>query len=61
MLLSGLSLSPLTATIVFVIAILSGYRYRRVWKEEGPRWQLWLFGAIAAACLLTVALVPLEV
>ncbi|MFS4436627.1 hypothetical protein ACMA5I_00285 [Paracoccaceae bacterium GXU_MW_L88] len=54
------TLTPITATIFFVIACLSGYRYRRVWKAEGPRWQLWLFGVIAASLLLLLALVPLR-
>jgi len=46
---------------LFVIACLAGYRYRRVWKAEGPRWQLWLFGLIAASGLLTLAFVPMAV
>ena len=53
-------LTPLTATIIFVVAVIAGYRYRRVWKAEGPRWQLWLFGLIAAVCLLTVGFLPLK-
>ena len=53
-----LSLSPLMATALFVLAALAGINYRRIWKAAGPRWQLWLFGSIAAACLLTVGFVP---
>lgn len=49
------------ATTLFVIVCVAGYRYRAVWKAEGPRWQLWLFGLIAAAGLLTLAFVPLAV
>ncbi len=56
----GFFLTPLTATIIFVVAVIAGYRYRRVWKAEGPRWQLWLFGLIAAVCLLTVGFLPLK-
>nr|WP_299426876.1 hypothetical protein [uncultured Shimia sp.] len=52
-------LSPWLATVLFVLACLAGHRYRRAWKEEGPRWQLWVFGLIAALCLLIVGLVPL--
>lgn len=59
--LPDLSLTPPIATALFVLACLAGYRYRRVWKAEGPRWQLWLFGAVAALGLLTLAFVPLAV
>nr|WP_247738852.1 MULTISPECIES: hypothetical protein [unclassified Shimia] len=55
-----LILSPAVATVLFVLACLAGHRYRRVWKEEGPRWQLWLFGLVAASCLLLVALLPVS-
>ncbi len=54
------SLGPLMATTLFVLACLAGYRYRNVWKAEGPRWQLWLFGGVAAAALLILAFVPLK-
>lgn len=56
-----LSLSPVTATILFVIGCLAGYRYRRVWKAEGPRWQLWVTGMIAAASFLILGFVPMNV
>lgn len=59
--LPELILSPAVATTLFVLACLAGHRYRRVWKEEGPRWQLWVSGLIAASCLLVLALVPLSV
>ncbi|WP_420548063.1 hypothetical protein [Curvivirga sp.] len=52
------TLTSLSATIIFVIACLAGFQYRRVWKAEGPKWQLWLFGLIAAACLLIVGFMP---
>ncbi|WP_298500774.1 hypothetical protein [uncultured Maritimibacter sp.] len=52
-------LPPILATIIFVIACIAGYGYRRVWKAEGPRWKLWVYGLVAAACLLTLAFVPL--
>ncbi|WP_420569016.1 hypothetical protein [Thalassovita sp.] len=54
-----LTLTPLIATVIFVIACLCGYQYRRVWKAEGPRWQLWLFGLLAASGLLILGFVPL--
>jgi len=59
--LTELTLSPTSATLLFVIACLAGYRYRSVWKNEGPRLQLWTFGLIAAACLLSLGFVPLQV
>lgn len=51
-------LTPLTATLLFVLACLSGYQYRRVWVKEGPRWKLWLFGLVAGVCLALVAFIP---
>ena len=57
---SQLFLTPVTATVLFVIAVIAGYRYRRVWKSEGPAWQAWLFGTIAAACLLVLGFMPLR-
>lgn len=51
-------LTPAVATVIFVVGCLAGYRYRTVWKAEGPRWQLWLYGVIAAAALLTLGFVP---
>ena len=60
MLNSAISLPPTLALILFVIGVVAGIQYRRVWKAEGPTAQLWVFGVIAAACLLTVGLIPLE-
>ncbi|KJZ22441.1 hypothetical protein [Tritonibacter mobilis] len=59
--MTELTLSSTSATLLFVIACLAGYRYRSVWKNEGPRFQLWIFGLIAAACLLSLGFVPLQV
>ncbi len=55
-----ISLTPGVATAIFVTAVLAGYRYRRVWKAEGPRWQLWVFGTVAAGCLLALGFLPLR-
>ncbi|MEM9317099.1 MAG: hypothetical protein AAGA95_21020 [Pseudomonadota bacterium] len=55
-----LILSPAVATAIFVLACWGGYQYRRVWKAEGARWQLWVYGLIAASCLLLLAFTPLE-
>ncbi|MEM6440728.1 MAG: hypothetical protein AAF763_13645 [Pseudomonadota bacterium] len=53
------ALTPALATAIFVLACWGGYQYRRVWKAEGPAWQLWAFGLIAAASLLALGFVPL--
>lgn len=53
------ALTPAIATAIFVLACWGGYQYRRVWKAEGPAWQLWTFGLIAAVSLLTLGFVPL--
>ncbi|MEO0882138.1 MAG: hypothetical protein AAFY34_05355 [Pseudomonadota bacterium] len=57
---ADLHLSPLAATILFVIAVFAGYRYRANWKQEGPAWKAWMFGSIACVCFLTVGLVPVR-
>ncbi len=57
---SELTLTPIVATALFVLAVLAGYRYRRVWKTQGPQWQLWVFGLVAATCLLALGFIPLE-
>jgi hypothetical protein len=48
------------ATVLIFLAVLAGNRYRRIWKTEGPRWQLWLFGLLAACALLMLAFVPMQ-
>lgn len=57
--MSELTLTPVTATIIFVVSCLMGYSYRRVWKAEGPRWQLWFYGVTAALGLLVLGFVPM--
>lgn len=54
------ALTPVTATLLFVVACLAGYRYRSVWKAEGPRWQLWVFGLVAAVALLVLGFLPMR-
>ena len=58
---ADLTFSPAVATVIFCITCLAGYRYRRVWKAEGPRYQYWLFGLIAAAGLLSLGFIPIDV
>ncbi|MEM9422563.1 MAG: hypothetical protein AAF986_08670 [Pseudomonadota bacterium] len=55
-----MTLPPLIATLLFVVAIVSGYQYRKVWKQEGAAWKAWLFGSVAGGALMIVALVPLQ-
>ena len=55
-----LALTPVTATLLFVVACLAGYRYRSVWKAEGPRWQLWVFGLVAAVAALVLGFLPMR-
>ncbi len=58
--MTDLTLTPGIATVLFTVACLAGYRYRRVWKAEGPRSQLWLSGLVAAGTLLILGFVPLS-
>ena len=57
----GFALSPGLATVLFCLTCLAGYRYRRVWKLEGPIYQYWVFGILAAAGLLVLGFVPVSV
>ncbi|MCV6592772.1 MAG: hypothetical protein OIF48_07465 [Silicimonas sp.] len=59
--MTDLTLTPALATAIFVAACLAGVQYRRVWKAEGPRWQLWLYGALAALGLTILGFVPLAI
>lgn len=61
MTLGDITLSPALATVIFCVACLAGYQYRRVWKAEGPTYQYWVFGIVAAAGLLVLGFVPLDV
>ncbi|WP_136634859.1 hypothetical protein [Pseudooceanicola onchidii] len=58
--MDDMTLSPLIATAIFCVTCLAGYQYRRVWKTEGPRAMYWVWGLIAAAGLLTLGFVPLD-
>ncbi|MEM8802060.1 MAG: hypothetical protein AAFY06_00780 [Pseudomonadota bacterium] len=58
--MSDLTLSPMAATLIFFATCLAGYSYRRVWKNEGPFYQYWVFGLAAAAGLLLLGFVPLD-
>lgn len=52
------SLTPISATCLFLVAVIAGYRYRSVWKTEGPAWQAWVFGSIAGLSLLALGFIP---
>jgi 4-amino-4-deoxy-L-arabinose transferase-like glycosyltransferase len=54
-----ITMTPMIATVIFVLACLCGVQYRRVWKAEGPRLQLWIFGILAGAGLLILGFVPM--
>ena len=58
---NDLTLTPAIATLIFCVACLAGYRYRSVWKAEGPTYQYWVFGLIAAAGLLALGFIPIEI
>lgn len=57
--LADLTISRTVATLIFCAACLAGYRYRQVWKAEGPRHLYWIYGAIAAIGLAVLAFIPL--
>ena len=57
-----LYLTPLSGTIIVVIAVVCGHRFRLAWKNQKPGWhgKAWLFGSLAASGLLVLAFVPLR-
>lgn len=58
----SLHLTPLSGTIIVVVAVVCGHRFRLAWKNQVPGWQrkAWLFGLLAASGLLVLAFVPLK-
>ncbi|KAA8607022.1 hypothetical protein AL036_12300 [Salipiger aestuarii] len=56
----GFALTPVSATALFTAACVAGVQYRRTWKADGPLWQLWVYGLIAAGGLLALAFLPLR-
>ncbi len=59
-----LHLTPLTGTILMVIVVLAGHRFRKAWKdrESDPRWtrRAWIYGTVAFLGLIVLAFVPLD-
>ncbi|MEM8984666.1 MAG: hypothetical protein AAGC71_16760 [Pseudomonadota bacterium] len=59
--LADITLPSSASLALFVIAVIAGHQYRRVWKENGSRRQAWVFGLIAATGLIAAALIPMRV
>lgn len=59
LLLENLNLTPFWATILVVVAVFAGHQYRKNWKNEGPLWKAWAYGALAGGCLLALGFIPL--
>lgn len=57
-----LSLPPALATLIFLLVVICGHNFRKVWKEQPLGWQkrAWLFGVPAAVGLLALGLLPLK-
>ncbi|MEM7082058.1 MAG: hypothetical protein AAF465_04950 [Pseudomonadota bacterium] len=53
-------LSPPVAVAIFIITVLAGYQYRRVWKADGSRTGLWVWGSVAFLGFAILGLVPLS-
>ena len=55
-------LTPLSGVLLVVISVVSGHRFRRVWKEQASGWRprAWCYGLIAALGLLALAFIPLR-
>ncbi|MEM7670230.1 MAG: hypothetical protein AAF317_14005, partial [Pseudomonadota bacterium] len=54
------SLNVLRTGQINHLACWGGYQYRRIWKTGGRMWKLWLYGVLAASCLLILAFAPLS-
>ncbi|MEM0946063.1 MAG: hypothetical protein AAGK37_01550 [Pseudomonadota bacterium] len=59
--MADFTLTPVWATVIFIASCVLGYQYRRVWKAEGPLWQLWVYGVLTASGLAILGFVPLEI
>ncbi|MEM1174634.1 MAG: hypothetical protein AAGI27_07455 [Pseudomonadota bacterium] len=55
-----LTLPHTVALMLFVVAVIAGHRYRRVWKQKGSRREAWIYGLIAAVGLAAAALIPMR-
>ncbi|WP_029064968.1 hypothetical protein [Labrenzia sp. DG1229] len=55
-------LTPLTGSILVVLAVGFGHLYRDNWKKQEDGWQrrAWLYGVLAGGGLLTLAFLPLK-
>lgn len=60
--LSNLHLTPPLAALIFVVVVLCGHNFRKLWKQQPEGWQkkAWLFGVPAALGLLVLGFIPLK-
>lgn len=58
--MENINFTSLLATLLFIIAVISGHLYRKNWKNEGPTWKLWLYGTISGGLMIMVAFVPIS-
>ncbi|WP_116131880.1 hypothetical protein [Tropicimonas sp. IMCC34043] len=57
-----MSLTPLTATLLFLVLVFAGRGFRQAWKAQAPGWKAraWVYGAAAAAAFVALAGLPLH-
>ncbi|MBG6159915.1 hypothetical protein IWQ52_006003 [Labrenzia sp. EL_159] len=55
-------LTPLTGSILVILAVGSGHLFRDNWKKQEDGWQrrAWLYGVLSGGSLLMLAFVPLK-
>lgn len=60
--MSDLYLTPPLAALIFVVVVLCGHNFRKLWKQQPAGWQkkAWLFGVPAAIGLLVLGFMPLN-
>ncbi len=60
--LDTLTLTPLTATSLFLVLVFCGRGFRQTWKAQGSGWKLraWAWGLPALAAFLALAFLPMK-
>ncbi|MEM7425300.1 MAG: hypothetical protein AAF441_04355 [Pseudomonadota bacterium] len=53
-------ITPISASLLMVVAVVAGYQYRQNWRLQGPAWKAWTFGTIAGMALLLLSFAPLK-
>ena len=55
-----MTLTPLTATLLFLVLVICGRQFRETWKAQRDGWaaRAWVYGLPAAASFFALAFLP---